>query len=118
MFKGRVLNPVHLNQVSKYNDNKSNDKEGDSRFHEEDKEKMAVTTVKSTEKHRMKKIGYEHHHQAQQKRNPHKRGSEPQLSKGIVQSIRAPDSQASGSDDDVTSSRSIKPEVSAEEQLE
>jgi len=121
LFKSRVLNPLHLNQVSKENDNKSNDKEEDSEFQEE-KEYVAVNTWKSAEKHRPKKYGYEsyqngyqykagHYHGPQQKPYQHKSGSEPQLSKSIVKGLRSPDVPSSSSDDDSISLRNIKYKV-------
>jgi hypothetical protein len=122
VFKSRVLNPVHLNQVSKYNDNKFNSKEEDREVHGEENEHVEEKTVKSTENHLMKKNGYEdrykdhhYHHRAQQKHYPHKRGSEPQLSQSIAQGIRTPDRGESGSDDVVISSQDIKSKVSLEE---
>ncbi|KAN0117167.1 hypothetical protein V8E51_003144 [Hyaloscypha variabilis] len=110
LFKGRVLNPVHLNQVSKGDDNKSNGKE--------EKQYAALNTWKSAEKHRPKKYGYESYqngyqykaglyHGPQQKPYQHKHGSEPQLSKSNRKIPRSPDTPSSSSDDDFISSRSI-----------
>lgn len=118
LFKSRVLNPVHLNQVSKENDNDSNVKEEDNEFHEV-KEDVALNTWKGAEKHRPKKYGYEsyqngyqykqsHDHETQQRHYQHKRGVEPQLSKTTVKGVRNPDTPSSSSDDDSTSSHKPK----------
>jgi hypothetical protein len=118
LFKSRVLNPVHLNQVPKENNNKSNVKEEDSEFQEEN-ENVALNTENSIEKHRKKKNEYEygygykgdHYHGAQQKPYQHKGGSEPQLSKLNVKGTRSIDTLSSNSDDDSVSSRNIKYKV-------
>lgn len=122
LFKSRVLNPVHLNQVSKENDNVSNVKEANSGFHEEDKESVALNAGKSAEKHRKKKnenevyqYGYQyeeaHYHGVQQKPYQHKHGSEPQPSKSNVKSVRSSDLSPLGSDDDFINLRIIKYKV-------
>jgi hypothetical protein len=120
LFKSRVLNPVHLNQVSKENNNKSNAKEEDNEFREET-EFVALNTWKSAEKHRPKKYGYESYQNGyqyganylkpQHKHYQPKHGSEPQLSKSTVNGIRSQDTRSSSSDDDSISSRSIKNKV-------
>jgi hypothetical protein len=122
LFKSRVLNPVHLNQVNKDNNALSNDKEQDSGFQVVE-DSMFYHTEKSMEKHRMKKknendyqYGYQYdrhyHHGAQQQGYRHKRGSEPQSSGSDVKTITALDSLPSSSDDDSISSRNIKSKVS------
>jgi hypothetical protein len=115
LFKSRVLNPVHLNQVNKDNNALSNDKEPDNGFQMAKEDNM--------EKHRMKKkngndyhYGYQYdrhyHHGAQQQGYQHKRGSEPQYSKSTVKSISGLDLLSSSSDDDSISSQYIKSKVS------
>jgi hypothetical protein len=123
LFKSRVLNPVHLNQVNKDNNALSNDKEPDRGFQVVKEDSMFYHTEKSMEKHRMKKknendyqYGYQYdrhyHHGAQQQGYQHKRGSEPQSSKSAVKTITALDSLSSSSDDDSISSQYIKSKVS------
>lgn len=128
LFKSRVLNPVHLNQVLKNNnDNKSSNEEEDNGF-QEAKEDAASNTWKSAEKYRLKKNKYEYqyqnnthhhyyHHAAQQKRYQHKRGSEPQSPKDNEIINVATDSQTSSqaelsNSDDITHPRKIKIKVS------
>jgi len=97
-FKSRVLNRVHLNQVSNENDNNSNVKE--------EKENVALNTEKSTEKHRKKNKYY--HHGAQHKPYQHKRNSKPELSKYSINDKRSRDAPSSSSGGDFMSPRSIK----------
>ncbi|TVY20041.1 hypothetical protein LARI1_G002120 [Lachnellula arida] len=120
---GKVLNPVHLNQVSKENNDKSNNKVEDSGF-QEAKEDAASNTWKGIEKHRMKKneYKYEYHHKAQhhyyhhtapQKHYAHKRGSEPQSSRDLGENttsiVPQPSSQSeTSSSDDNYSPRKVK----------
>ncbi|TVY25792.1 hypothetical protein LHYA1_G004557 [Lachnellula hyalina] len=128
LFKSRVLNPVHLNQVSKENNDKSNNKEEDSGF-QEAKEDVASNTWKTTEKHRMKKNEYKYyedhhrtqphyyHHTAQQKHYAHKRSSEPQSSKDLGENTASTGSQPSSqsetsSSDDNSSPKKVKIKVS------
>jgi hypothetical protein len=63
LFKSRVLNPIHLNQVSKYNNDNVNVKEEDSEFHEE----ASLNASKDTEKHQKKTDGNKYQHGPQQK---------------------------------------------------
>jgi hypothetical protein len=120
LFKSRVLNPMHLNQVNKDNNALSKDKEPDSGFQVVKEDSMLYHSEKSMEKHRMKKknendyqygcqYDRHYHHGAQQQ---HKRGSEPQSSKSAVKTITALDSLSSSSDDNSTSSQYIKSKVS------
>jgi hypothetical protein len=100
LFKSRVLNPLHLNQVFKENKT-SNDKEEDNGFHEEENQYTVLKMEKSAEKHRMKNGKYEpqygfYPHGPSSHPYRHKRGSEPQ-SKSIPKTIRSPHVDSSSS---------------------
>jgi hypothetical protein len=122
LFKSRVLNPVHLNQVNRDNNALSNDKEADSGFQVVKENNISYHTENGIEKHRMKKVeneyqyGYQYdhhyHHRFQQQGYQHNGGSEPQSSKGIGKTTSAPDSLSSSSGNDSIGSQGRKSKVS------
>ena len=97
LFKSRVLNPVHLNQVGKHNFSHSNEFSDVVDSHLEEK---AVDEKKSTVKHWKEKntkyemkCGYQYngpYHGVSSKHYQHKRSSERKM-KSTVKCIRAPD---------------------------
>ncbi len=120
LFKSRGLNPVHLNQVSKEDDNNSNVREEDNEFHKV-KVDEALNTWKSAEKHRPKKHGYEsyqngyqykpgHDHESQERHYQHNYGFES-LSKTTMKGIRNIDTPSSSSDNDAIRSLKTKYKV-------
>lgn len=116
-FKSRVLNPIHLNQVSNGHNAKSNNKEESNAFYEA----SVASNMKSAEKHRLKKNQYEYqyekdyHYGPHQNYYQHKRGSEPLSSSSKTNTKNTSsviDLQSSSSDDDFISSNTSKPKCS------
>ncbi|KAF4633942.1 hypothetical protein G7Y89_g4180 [Cudoniella acicularis] len=93
LFKSRVLNPLHLNQVAPKSNDKSNNEE-DSEFQEEKNQNVASNTWKSAEKDRLKKKEYKYgyqnksqnhyHHKNHHNHYQHKRGSEPRSQQILI----------------------------------
>ncbi|TVY38542.1 hypothetical protein LOCC1_G006700 [Lachnellula occidentalis] len=110
---------IETGNVSKENNDKSNNKEEDSGF-QEAKEDVASNTWKGTKKHRMKKNEYKYkyhpkaqhhyyHHTAQQKHYAHKRGSEPQSSRDLGENTVSIDSQPSSQSEPPSSDDNFSP---------
>lgn len=98
VFKSRVLNPIHLNQVV-LNDNELNSKE-------EKPTNVAANKQKDGEKHQMGKKWKHSHKDRQATQNRHKRGSQPPTAKTIC----GPHSNRT-SDDDLPESSYDIPET-------